>query len=810
MGETGREALLAFAEELRRLRQLAGGPSLNTLVAVAARRGRPLARSTLSDKLNAKSLPDWDFVTDYLGACVAYAEQAGARLPAELTDPGRWEAAHWRLLAAADAARADDRLAAAALAERGRRVGAGSAPPATAAPAPFVPRQLPAAVRHFAGRSAPLAALTALLTELPGPPGTVPVSTIGGTAGVGKTALAVHWAHQVAHRFPDGQLYVDLRGFDPEVSALSPAEAVAGFLEALAVPPERIPVGLAAQAALYRSLLADRRVLVLLDNARDADQVRPLLPSSPGCLVLVTSRNQLPGLVTAEGARPLPLGLLSPAEGRELLSRRLGAGRVAAEPEAVDRIVAAAAGLPLALAIVAARAASYPDFRLDRFAAELTASRGALDAFDGGEAGVDVRAVLSWSYRGLDPAAADLFRAFGTHPGPDVSVPAAASLAALSPAEVRRPLAVLTRANLLTEHAPGRYALHDLLRAYAVELAVTTDSAKLRRAVLCRLLDHYLHTAYAAALLLHKHRDDIDLPAAHPGTAVVAPADRDEAWAWLAAEHRVLLAAIGLAVEHGLPTHAWQVAWSVNTYLDRVGAWADQSRAQELALRAATTAGDRDGQARAHRNRAIACLRLGAYDEAHEHLDRSRRLYAELGDRVGGGRTELNLGILAERQGDHRRALDHAQRAHRLFEAAGHAQGLANALNNIGWYHIQLGDYPRALDYCGQALVRQQQTGNRYWEAHAWDSLGFAHHHLGRHRDALDCFRQALALWRETGERYYESVTLMHVGESHQAGAEPDAARAAWGQALDVLDQLGHPDAALVRGRLDATSSAPQ
>ncbi|MEU1885542.1 tetratricopeptide repeat protein [Micromonospora rifamycinica] len=810
MGETGRDALRAFAEELRRLRQLAGGPSLNTLVAVAARRGRPLARSTLSDKLNAKSLPDRDFVADFLGACVAYAEQTGIRLPAGLADPARWEAAYWRMLGAADAARAEDRLAA-ARAERGRPEDTGSVPPA-AGPGgriPFVPRQLPAAVRHFTGRSAPLAALTALLTEPPGPPGTVPVSTIVGTAGVGKTALAVYWAHQVADRFPDGHLHVDLRGYDPESPALSPAEAVAGFLEALAVPPERIPAALAAQAALYRSLLADRRMLVLLDNARDADQVRPLLPSSPGCLVLVTSRNHLPGLVAAEGARPLPLGLLSPAEGRELLSRRLGGDRVAAEPEAVDRIVAAAAGLPLALAIVAARAATYPEFGLARLAAELTATRGALDAFSSGEANVDVRAVLSWSYRGLEPVAADLFRVLGAHPGPDVSVAAAASLLAVSTAEVRRPLAVLNRANLLTEHTPGRYVLHDLLRAYAVELAMATDSARLRDAALRRLLDHYLHTAYAAALLLHKHRDDIALPAASPGTTAVVPADRDEAWAWLAAEHRALLAAVDLAAEHGLPTHAWQLAWSVNTYLDRVGAWQDQSHAQQVALWAATAAGDRDGQARAHRNRAVACLRLGGYDQARDHLERSLRLYAELGDGVGGGRTELNLGILAERQGDHRRALDHAQRAHRLFAAAGHAQGQANALNNIGWYHIQLGDHARALDYCGRALAQQQRTGNRYWEAHAWDSLGFAHHQLGRHRDALDCYRHALALWRETGERYYESVTLMHLGDSHRAAADDAAARAAWRQALDVLDRLGHPDAAQLRQRLGETRPAP-
>ncbi|GAA2714843.1 hypothetical protein GCM10010429_35350 [Micromonospora olivasterospora] len=676
-------------------------------------------------------------------------------------------------------------------------------------PEPVVPRQLPAAVRHFAGRSAQLAALTALLAEPAGPPGTVLISTIGGTAGVGKTALAVHWAHQVADRFPDGQLYVNLRGFDPEAPALSPAEAVAGFLEALAVPPGRIPAGLAAQAALYRSLLVDRRMLVVLDNARDADQVRPLLPSTPGCLVLVTSRNQLPGLVTAEGARPLLLDLLSPAEARELLSRRLGADRVAAEPAAVDRIVAAAAGLPLALAIVAARAATYPDFGLARLADELAGAWGSLDGFSGGEAATDVRAVLSWSYRGLDPAAADLFRLLGTHPGPGVSVPAAASLAALPVAEVRRPLADLARANLLAEHTPGRYALHDLLRAYAVEQAEATDSDERRRAALHRLLDHYLHTAYAADMLLHRHRDEIDLPVAQPGVAIPALRDRDEAWEWLAAEHRALLAAIALAADSGLPTHAWQLAWSVNTYLDRVGAWQDQSTAQELALRAATGAGDRDGQARAHRNRAIACLRLGAYDDARDHLERSLCLYAELGDRVGGGRTELNLGILAERRGDHRRALDHAQRAHRLFEAAGHAQGQANALNNIGWYHIQLGDHRRALDYCERALAQQQRTGNRYWEAHAWDSLGYAHHQLGRHRDAIDCYEHALALWHEVGERYYEATTLTHLGDSHDAAGEPRSARTAWRRALDVLDRLGHPDAAQVRARLDGTPSAP-
>ncbi|WP_431905773.1 ATP-binding protein [Micromonospora carbonacea] len=804
MGEDGRDELLRFVEELRRLRQLAGGPSLNMLVAAAAPQ-QPLARSTLSDKLNAKSLPDWDFVVAYVAACAAHAARTDVRLPAAATDLTRWDAAHRRLLRAADAARPGRRLGAAVRAELGRAAAVGRTTDPTAPYRPagewVVPRQLPTAVRHFVGRSAQLAALTALSAD-PAEPGTVLISAIGGTAGVGKTALALHWAHQVADRYPDGQLYVDLRGFDPD-APMSPAEALGGFLEGLAVPPARIPAGLAAQAALFRSLLAGRRILLLLDNARDTEQVRPLLPGSPGCLVVVTSRHQLPGLVAAEGAYPLALGLLSPAESRDLLSRRLGAQRVAREPAAVRRILAASSGLPLALAVVAARAALHPEFPLARLADELDDTRGGLDGFCAAEVDTDVRAVLSWSYRRLDPAAATLFRLLGLHPGPDLSAAAAASLVAATEAEARRPLAALTRANLLTEHTPGRYALHDLLRAYAGELTHATDDAAGRRAALGRLLDHYLRTAHAADLLLHRHRDPIDLPAARAGTVTPELPDKTAAWTWLAAEQRTLLAAIALAARSGFGTHAWQLAWSVNTYLDRLGAWQDQATAQRLALRAAVEVGDRAGQALAHRNRAVACLRLGGYDEARAHLEQALGLHDALGDHVGCARTHLNLGILAERQGRHRQALAHAQRAFDLFVAAGHDSGQANALNNIGWYHSQLGDHRRALDCCRRALALQQRTGNRYWEAHTWDSLGCAHHHLGEPAQAVDCYERALVLWREAGERYFEAATLTHLGDTRQAAGAPEAARTAWGHALDILDRLGHPDAEQVRAKLD-------
>lgn len=306
----------------------------------------------------------------------------------------------------------------------------------------------------------------------------------------GKTALAVHWAHRVAERFPDGQLYVNLRGFHPS-GAMSPAEAIRGFLDAYAVPPDRIPEGLDAQAALYRSLLADKRALVLLDNARDAEQVRPLLPGAPDCLAVVTSRNPLTGLVVTEGARPLVLELLSPGEAREFLIRRLGAARVEAEPAATDAIITRCARLPLALAVVAARAATRPCLPLPELARQLDAARGGLSGFAGEDPLTDARVVFSWSYHTLSAEAADLFRLLGLHPGPGISLAATASLLGTPAGFAAERLAELCRAHLLTEPVPGRYAFHDLLRDYATELTETRDPEATRDAALGRLLGHY-------------------------------------------------------------------------------------------------------------------------------------------------------------------------------------------------------------------------------------------------------------------------------------------------------------------------------
>jgi hypothetical protein len=406
------------------------------------------------------------------------------------------------------------------------------------------------------------------------------IAALSGTAGVGKTTLAVHWAHRVSARFPDGQLYVNLKGFDPGGEALDPSEAARGFLEAFGVPVTRIPADLPGQTGLYRSLLAGRRVLVVLDNARDVEQVRPLLPGSPGCLALVTSRSHLTGLVADEGAYPLALDLLPAADARDLLIRRLGSSLVTSEPAAVDDIIARCARLPLALTIAAARAATSPSFPLAVFAAELREATRALDSFDGGDLATDIRAVFSWSYGALSAAAARLFRLLGLHPGPDIGLSAAASLAAIQPDQARTPLAELTRAHLLAEHSPGRYAFHDLLRSYAAEQAQAHDSQPVRDAAVDRLLDHYLHTARNAAMLIEPHFEPPALMSAHPGVSPGEPGTAEDAMSWFQAEHAILLATVQLAADAGHARHVWRLAWMLSPAFIRRGSWTDHARAQ--------------------------------------------------------------------------------------------------------------------------------------------------------------------------------------------------------------------------------------
>jgi transcriptional regulator with XRE-family HTH domain/tetratricopeptide (TPR) repeat protein len=676
--------------------------------------------------------------------------------------------------------------------------------PADAAPQPpaaprAVPRQLPATVRHFVARHREQKVLDSLLDEASHADAGIVVCVVGGTAGVGKTALAVHWAQRVAGRFPDGQLYVNLRGFDPTGPALTPAEAVRRFLDALDVDTQRLPTDLDAQAALYRTLLADRRVLVLLDNARDADQIRPLLPGSPGCLVVVTSRHQITPLVAAEGAHPIALDLLTDDEARELLGRRLGAERIEGEPDAAATIIERCARLPLALAIVAGRAATRDDRPLAALAEELAGA--GLDTLSAGDPASDMRNVLSWSYRTLTTEAAGLFRLLGLHPGPDISAPAAASLAGLRPERLGPVLAELTQANLLVEHAPHRYVQHDLLRAYAAELAHTVDSQPQRDAAVHRLLDHYVHTAHAAAMVMDATRDPITVPPARPGVTPEELDDDRRALAWFAGERPVLLAALGFGHEHGLYRHTWLLAWSLVGYMERRGGWPEFLAAENAGLAAARRLGDPDAEGRAHRYVASAHAYLDQLEEARAHLLRGRDISARSGNRTEQAQAYLQLARIDEMQGAYADGMAHAGQALALFDELGHRRGSADALNYLAWFQALLGQYRPAVDSARQALERYQRLGQPHGEGTARDSLGYLHHHLGDYAAAKSEYEQALTIYRRLGDRYFEAFVLDHLADTHAAGGDHRAARDARRQALTILDDLRHPDADRIRSK---------
>jgi tetratricopeptide (TPR) repeat protein len=542
-------------------------------------------------------------------------------------------------------------------------------------------------------------------------------------------------------------------------------------------------------------------MLIVLDNARDEQQVRPLLPASLASLVLVTSRHQLAGLAT-DGARLLTLDVLPRHEAVQLLTARIGHARAAAEPAAVAEIAGLCAGLPLALAVAAARAAARPAFPLADLAAELHDTTGRLTALDAGDPAASVRAVFSWSYRQLGDAAARMFRLLGLHPGPDISVPAAASLAATAMPEARRVLGELTRAHLIGEHAPGRYAFHDLLRAYAAAQAGDTDSDPEREDATGRALDHYLHTACAGSLMLEPAHEPVALAPSRPGTVAERPADYRQALVWFEAEHQVLLATIALADSTGFAVHAWQLPWAMAPFLNARGHYREWAATQRTALAAATRLGDTAGQGVSSRLLAIACTDLRDHDQARTHLAHALDLYRRLGNRLGEGKVHQELGRAADRQGRYADALAHAEQALRLYQGSGYGAAEADALNNVGWCHALLGDHQQARAFCQQALALSAEVGHRRVEGYAWDSLGYAEHYLGDLGEAVACFQRALRISQESGDRWLEAGILTHLGDTRYVAGELPQARQAWQQALAMFEDMQHPNADQVRAKL--------
>ncbi|MGM1062660.1 BTAD domain-containing putative transcriptional regulator [Saccharothrix sp. Mg75] len=683
-----------------------------------------------------------------------------------------------------------------------------------------VPRQLPAPPRPFAGRAAELVHLDELSTDKPGEhpsaragatprsrtatAGEVVIAAIGGVGGVGKTWLALHWAHRNAHRFPDGQLFVDLRGFSPGNRPLHPVAAVRGFLDAFGVEPDGIPTDLEAQAALYRSVIAGKRVLVVLDNAATTDQVLPLLPGTPTCTVLVTGRTTLSSLIDRYGARHLSLGVLTRDEARTLLARRLGEQRVDAEPGAIGELVELCGYHPLALAIAARHAVTRSRVPLAALAAELRDL--GLEAFDHEtDPTASLPAVLSWSLRHLTDVQRAVFALLGIAPGPDFDLPAAASLTALPEARTRKVVRALENHSLLDQHPHGRYRMHDVVRAYAATTALSSLSEPVRRAALERVVDFYRHTAHTAENLLNPHRRPIRLdPPAHRTHPHPLP-DQPAAMAWLDTHHPHLLAAQHTASAHHRHEAVWHLAWTLTTFHQWRGHHPDALAVWRAAADAATHLPDPAAPVVAHRLLGHTYAESGWHEQAVEHLHHALASAERHHDLAEQAHTHHELARAWEFQEDDRKALEHTHHALRLYRTLGHPVGEARELNTAGWYTARLGDYDTARDHCRAALVLCRLHHHRDGEAATQDSLGYIAHRTGQHRQAVRHYRQALDLYRALGNNAEAARTLDNLGHPHVALGQRARARAAWRQAQELYRQQGrNADAQCVQGRLDS------
>ncbi|SDD70541.1 DNA-binding transcriptional activator of the SARP family [Glycomyces harbinensis] len=660
-----------------------------------------------------------------------------------------------------------------------------------------VPRQLPASAAAFSGRKGELAELDGLLTVMHGSSGPV-IGVVTGTAGVGKTTLAVHWARRVADEFVDGQLFADLRGYHPG-QALSPDRVQARFLRTLGVRAEDIPTETDELTAMFRSTIDGRRLLMVLDNANSADQVRPLLPGGPGCLAVVTSRDALLSLIAIEGANRIDLELFDMAEARELLARRLGSERLAVESQAADDIIAASARLPLALAIAAARAVIDRGTPLSALAEQL---REGLDAFDTASDLTDVRAVFSWSYRALSPDGARMLRLLGLHPGPHLTVPAAASLGGLPAKTAGKLLDELVRANLVIEPVPGRFALHDLMREYALELVSAEEPEADRDRAVRRVLDHYLHNGYAATAVIDPMLTGEGPGDALPEVLLEEMADHDAAMDWLTAEQEVLVSILDWAADAGFDRQVWELVWVLVPFFDRLGNSAQCLSCMEAALKAGERLGEPLMQARAHRGLGNLHFRAAREADADRHLETALKLYRGDGDLVGEAHVEMALAAFREHQGRHPEALEHALRALELHERLGDAGSHANALNSVACCYVQVGQHDLALEHGRQALAAFRELKAPDAETAALDTIGEAYQRSGRFAEAIDSFQEAIRLARQVGNRFYTAQSLDNLGDTYLAMGDRTAAHDAWSQAEAILDELQHPAVGRVRVKL--------
>jgi DNA-binding SARP family transcriptional activator/Tfp pilus assembly protein PilF len=702
-------------------------------------------------------------------------------------------------------------------------------PPATPpTPAPGLvrqlPRQLPAPPQLFTGRDSELADLVKLHDA-----STVVITAIDGMAGIGKTALAVQAAHQILDRYPDGQLFIDLHGYTDAVAPIEPGQALDQMLRSLGVPGERIPTGLAERAGLYRSRLADQRILIVLDNAATETQLAPLLPGAPGCLVLVTSRRRLAGL---DHTHTLSLDTLPPADATALLRRSLEENRLAGQPpDLLTELVELCGRLPLAIRIAAARLRSHPTWDLAYLARRLRDQQHRLHELAAGQR--SITATLDLSYHDLTPDQQRTYRHLGLHFGPDIDPYATAALLDTDLPEAGRMLDQLLEAHLLQEPAPGRYQFHDLTRAHAAHTATRDEPDHHRQAALNRLLDYYRHTASMAMNTAYPYERERrpHVPPAH--TPTPDQPNPTAALTWLNSELPNLLAAARHATECGRPTHLLHLSTILHRHLRTHGRLRDAITLHQQALTTARATGNRAAELEALTGLADITRLQSRYEEATEqyqqalqlarttghpgeldallglgHIDRLQSWYEQATERyrqalqlaraTGTQEAELDaltgLGHIQRRQGQYEQATDSYQQALRLARATAHHSGELIALTGIGHIHRMHGRYEQATEYFHQAQQLAHATGHHNAEQTVLTGLGDIHRRQGHYERAADCYQRLLGLAQQSGNRNYQFEAEQGLGRIQNATGHPDLALTHHDHALALATELGQPD----------------
>jgi DNA-binding SARP family transcriptional activator len=648
------------------------------------------------------------------------------------------------------------------------------------------PAQLPASAGYFTGRTNELHALDGLLGGTGGNGG---IAVISGAAGMGKTALAVEWAHHAKDHFTDGQLFLDLRGHDRD-AALPPAAALAHLLRGLGVASDRVPADLAERSGLYRSLLDGRRILVVLDNAGEVADLLPLVPAGAASRLLVTSRSRLVGLAVHHAVHTVDLDVLPPEEAEALLGRALGAGRVAREPAAARRLATLCGGMPLALRIAAARLAARPRQRIEDLAGELAAADrlGAL-ALPGDER--SVRAAFTSAYQALSAPAARLFRALSLVPGSTLSGYLAAAVTGQRPGEVNPSLDQLVTAHLLTEVGHDRYRYHDLIHLFARERVAEEEDAQTREEVTARAVDWYLAVAAAANQLVDPRRDRVTATVTWPPAELPFAPERSAALAFLDEERHNLVPVVRHAAEHGLPAAAWQLTYLLTGFYDSRGHWQDRVVMCGWGVTAATSgAAEPAVEGLMRSGLGVACIMTRQFDEALTHLDCALALMRRGGDRRGEGHAYNNIAVALSHQRRFDEAVEAYQHALQAHAADGHLLGKAVTLTNMGEACVHMGQTGRAVEYLTEALTLSLALGVQRLEAAARNGLGLARLAEGKPGAALDHLRQALALREQAGDRRYAAHTWNDIGAAHLRAGDPAAAGESVRAALALSRQI--------------------